>query len=145
MNVVRYEPWTAMRRFQDDINRLFQDGRLDVERGGAIDSAWVPAADVREETDRYVILADVPGVEPESIEITMDNGVLTIKGERRDEAAEERNGYRRVERVHGAFQRRFSLPDSANPDAVSATGRNGVLEVVIAKHEKLQPRRIQVN
>jgi HSP20 family protein len=150
MNVVRYEPWTVLRRFQDDVNRLFNEGVPGVadgdgDRSNVVTSHWAPAVDIREEAERYVLTADVPGVDPSQIEITMENGVLTIRGERRREEQEDRNGYKRVERVYGTFYRRFSLPDSADPENITATGRNGVLEVVIPKHQKMQPRRISVS
>ena len=107
-------------------------------------SNWSPAVDIEEQTSRFVITADVPGVAPEDIEVTMENGILTIKGERNEEQNVERAGFRRAERVSGSFYRRFSLPDSANPEKISAHGKNGVLEIVIPKGEKAQARRISV-
>ena len=148
MSVVRYEPWGVLRKFQDDVNRLLGESGMGAgadDASSVVTSHWTPAVDIREDQDRYVILADIPGVEPKDIEITMEQGVLTIKGERRTEARDEGNGYRRAERVHGTFYRRFSLPDSANPDGIAATGKDGVLEISIPKQEKLQPRRIEVS
>ena len=151
MNVVRYEPLNTLRRFQDEVNRLFNDGgayglngSLDADRSSVATSAWTPAVDIKEEAQRYVITADVPGVEPKDIDITMENGVLTIKGERRSEASTDGNGYKRVERSYGGFYRRFSLPDTADSEGISARSEHGVLEVVIPKKEALQPRRIEV-
>jgi HSP20 family protein len=91
-----------------------------------------------------VLLADIPGVDPKDIEITMEKGILCIKGERRTESREELEGFKRIERARGTFYRRFSLPDSADAERISARGRDGVLEVVIPKQEKVQPRRITV-
>ena len=149
MNVVRYEPWGLLRRFHDDVNQLFAESRnapvAEGDRSSVVTSNWTPAVDIKEEDDRFVLQADVPGVDPKDIEITMDAGVLTIKGERKHEAQEESNGYKRVERSYGAFYRRFSLPDSADAERITATGKNGVLEVVIPKQEKVQPRKIAVN
>jgi len=88
--------------------------------------------------------ADLPGVEPKDIEVTMEDGVLTLRGKRELEEREEREGYRRVERVSGQFFRRFTLPDTANTDAISAKSKQGVLEVIIPKQPKVQPRRISV-
>ncbi|HJP36707.1 MAG TPA: Hsp20/alpha crystallin family protein, partial [Gammaproteobacteria bacterium] len=96
------------------------------------------------QTERFVITADVPGVEPDDIEITMEHGILTIKGERAEERNVEHKGFRRVERVSGSFYRRFSLPDSANAERITAQGKNGVLEIVIPKGEKAKVRRISV-
>jgi HSP20 family protein len=146
MTVVRYEPWPLFNQLQSEINRLFES-RVG---GGAEDSStvvtshWMPAVDIREDVDRFVLFADIPGVDTKDIEITMENGVLTIRGERKLESEEERQGYKRMERSRGTFYRRFSLPDSADPERVSARGKNGVLEVTIPKHERVQPRKIAV-
>lgn len=148
MNMVRYEPWGVLRRFHDDINRVFDDGGLAGYEGDGTrisTSQWAPSVDIKEEQDRFVLLADLPGVEPKDIEITMDNGVLSVKGERTAEERDERNGYRRVERVHGSFHRRFSLPDTVDAERITANGKNGVLEITIPKQEKVQPRRIEVS
>ncbi|HKS93520.1 MAG TPA: Hsp20/alpha crystallin family protein, partial [Gammaproteobacteria bacterium] len=107
-------------------------------------SDWIPAVDIKEEDQRFLIHADVPGVDPKDIEITMEDGILTLKGERKGETREERDGYRRVERVSGQFFRRFTLPDTADAEGVSAKGVNGVLEISIPKQPKAQPRRITV-
>ena len=100
--------------------------------------------DIKEEENRYVIHADVPGVDPADIEVNMENGVLSIKGERESESKEEREGYKRVERVRGSFFRRFNLPDTADAEAISAKSKDGVLEIVIPKQEKPQPKRIRI-
>jgi HSP20 family protein len=101
--------------------------------------------DIREEEDRFVLHADIPGVKPEDIEVTMENGVLTISGSREETSRSESNGYRRVERVSGRFFRRFTLPDTANAEEIRAKSHNGVLEVIIPKHARVMPRRISVN
>ena len=146
--LTRYEPWSAIRQLHDEMNRAFGNAMTQTSEddgSSVVTSGWTPAVDVREENDRFVICADVPGVSPEDIEITMENGMLTIKGERKAEKRAEGNGgYRRVERVYGTFYRRFSLPDTADTDSVSATGKHGVLEVVIPKKAAVQPKRIQV-
>ena len=83
-------------------------------------------------------------MEPEKIDVSMEDGVLTIKGEKKTEAESEKEGYKRVERTYGSFYRRFSLPDTANPDAISAASKHGVLEIVIPKREAVQPKKINV-
>jgi HSP20 family protein len=108
-------------------------------------SHWRPAVDIKEEKDRYVIHADLPGVEAKDIEITMEDGVLTLKGVRANEKTDSREGYKRVERVRGTFSRSFSLPDTADSAKVEAKSKDGVLEIVLPKLEKSQPRRIMVN
>ena len=146
MLLTRYEPWSAMRQLQNEMSRVFDSAVAGAEDGSnVVTSRWTPAVDIREDAERFVITADVPGVDPEDIELTMENGVLTIKGERTLEAKDEGdNGYRRVERVYGGFYRRFTLPDTADAEAISANGRHGVLEVVIPKRAALQPKRIAV-
>jgi HSP20 family protein len=104
---------------------------------------------VREYADRFQLLLDVPGVEPKEVEITLDGGVLTVSGNRTEEKAMGSNGaeqpqQQRIERRLGRFHRRFILPDTADADNVNASGRNGVLEIVILKQPKAQPRRITV-
>jgi HSP20 family protein len=146
MSLVRYEPFTLLDRFQRELNRLTN---WDGEAGGddvsnVVTSAWRPAVDIKEEADRFVILADLPGVEPKDIEITAENGMLTVRGERKQEKEEEREGFRRIERVRGTFYRRFSLPDSADTDRIKARGKDGVLEITLPKHERVQPRKITV-
>jgi HSP20 family protein len=146
MSLVRYEPWGLLNQLHGEIDRLF-DTRLSgygEDNSQLATSDWVPAVDIREEADRYVIHADVPGVDAKDIEVHMEDGVLSIKGERQSESKEEREHYKRVERVHGSFYRRFNMPDTANAEAVSAKSKDGVLEIVIPKQEKLQPKRIKV-
>ncbi len=100
--------------------------------------------DIKEEADKFVILADIPGVKPEDIEVNMEDGVLTIKGEKHSENKTEENGYKRVERTFGTFYRRFSLPDTADPEGITAKTKHGVLELVIPKREAAQPKKIKV-
>jgi len=145
MNLINYEPWVALRTLRDDVNRALS-GAYGEDGSNVVTSRWTPAVDIKEDTDRFVIHADIPGVDPKDIEVTLEHGTLTIRGERKLERKEGGDdGYRRVERVYGSFYRRFSLPDTADPEKVQATGRNGVLEVVIPKQAAVQPKRIQVS
>ena len=148
MLLTRYEPWSQMRQLQNEMSRVFDRAVAGAEDGSNVaTSRWTPAVDIKEDNTRFLITADIPGVEPKDIEVTMENGVLTIKGERRIESADEGegNGYRRVERVYGGFYRRFTLPDTADAEAISASGKHGVLTVVIPKRAALQPKRIAVS
>ncbi len=146
MSQVRHEPWSLLDRLHGEFGRLFDGRALRPAEGGRrpANEQWVPAVDIKEEEVRYVIHADVPGVDPADIEVSMQDGVLAIQGERVAQSEEQREDYTRLERVRGRFLRRFSLPDSADAGAISATSRNGVLEIVIPKQKTLQPRRIQV-
>ncbi len=147
MTITRYYPWTQSQRLQDDIKQVFNRfvGEDDGDQSNAVTSQWTPRVDIKEEAKRFVILADIPGVDPNNIEIHMDKGILTIKGERIAEAQAEGVKRTRVERSHGSFYRRFALPDSADADGIGASGRHGVLEISIPKKPETTPRRIAVS
>jgi HSP20 family protein len=148
MSITRYNPWQQHGTvLQDEIKQVFERFFNDTESDSSsvVTSQWTPRVDIKEEAGRFVILADIPGVDPKDIDINMDKGILTIKGERRTEKKEETERFSRVERAHGVFHRRFALPDSANPENITATGRNGVLEISIPKRPETTPRRIAVN
>jgi HSP20 family protein len=143
MGLMRYEPWGLLDQMRREMERSL-DNRAE-EGSSVATSDWVPAVDIKEADDAFLIVADIPGVDPKDIEVHMDNGVLTIKGEKESEQKEEREGYKRVERSYGSFYRRFSLPDTADPDKISAKSNHGVLEVRIGKQERVQPRKIAVD
>jgi HSP20 family protein len=147
MAVQRYEPWSVVSQLQNEINRVF--GNVSDSDSNSATSDWSPAVDVREYPDRFQLLLDVPGVEPKDVEITLDGGVLTVSGNRNEENTASANEpgqpqQQRVERRFGRFHRRFILPDTADGENVKASGRNGVLEIIIPKQPKAQPRRIAV-
>jgi HSP20 family protein len=138
MTLIRYQPWAFVSRLQRELDRTL---------GESADSAsvsWIPHVDVREEDERFVVVADLPGVEGKDIEITAEKGVLTVKGERRSEKKSAKDGFESVERATGTFLRRFTLPESADAEAIKATHVNGVLEVTIPKRPQEQPRRITI-
>jgi HSP20 family protein len=144
MSLVRYEPWDVLNQLHREINRVFD---TQTAANGADSSAtadWIPPADIAEYKDRWVLKFDVPGVNSSAIDITLEQGVLTISGEREKDSVESDAERRRVERPHGRFHRRFTLPDTVDAANVRATGRNGILEVTIPKQPKAQPRRIEV-
>ena len=148
MAMMRFEPATAMTQLQNEINRMFGNMH-DAESSGAT-AEWMPAVDIHEYSDRFELLVDLPGVDPKAVEITLDNGVLTLSGERRDKnRVEEKNDsaplQQRAERRLGRFHRRFILPDTVDAERVKATGSEGVLAISIAKQPKAQPRRITVS
>lgn len=138
MAITRYEPWGLLNQLQRELER-------GVAEGSTATAEWAPAVDIKEEAGKFVIHADIPGVTPEEIDISMEDGVLTIKGEKKSESKTEKEGYKRVERTYGSFYRRFSLPDTANADAISASSKHGVLEVVIPKREAVLPKKINVS
>lgn len=139
MTVVRYQPWALIDRLHRQL-----DQTLSSETADAAQTSWIPPVDIREEPERFVVLVDVPGVDPKDIHITADKGVLTIRGERRVRETQQQDGWQRIERRSGSFLRRFTLPEGANVEAISARHVHGVLEVTIPKQPRLQPRRIDV-
>jgi HSP20 family protein len=133
-----------LNQLQREVNRLFEFSRFGDEETGHMLADWMPAVDIKEEPTQFVIHADLPGVDIKDIEVTLENGVLTLRGQRASEKKEETEQYRRVERARGTFLRRFSLPDVADADKVAAKCKDGVLEVIVPKREAAQPRRITI-
>lgn len=138
-----------LHRFQEDFNQLTRAmgehwPSLFDEESELVGRHWSPAVDMIEENGQFLVKADIPGVNPKDIEVTLDNGSLVIRGERKWEKEEEKEGYMRSECAHGTFYRRFSLPDSADPEKISAVGKDGVLTVTIGKREVSKPKRINI-
>ena len=153
MSNVRYQPWNTLNRFREDLFRndlgQFFNPEQTTEQNSdvptqAASNDWVPAVDVKETENEFVLHADIPGVDPKDIDVNMEKGLLTIQGQRDTSKTEENEGYTRVERHYGAFLRRFTLPDTADADKINAKYDNGVLQIVIPKQAKLQPRKIEV-
>jgi len=145
MYITAFEPWRRMEQLRREMDQLFNHSGTQTDNDSAIATcAWVPAVDIKEEPQQFLIEADIPGVDPKEIEIAMENGVLTIRGERNSETRDEGKDYKRVERTYGSFYRRFSLPDTADSEKVTASGKNGVLQITIPKRELAQPRKITV-
>ena len=143
MSLSRYNPWSVFDQLQRELNMPM--GKFDSEENGNIATAnWAPAVDIKEDEKAFMLFADLPGVNPDNIEVTMDKGVLTIKGERQSEKKTEEENYKRVERQYGVFYRRFTLPDSADAEGIEAKSENGVLTITIPKQEVAQSRRISV-
>jgi HSP20 family protein len=138
MTGIQFGPWTLARRWGLSI----PDSSVDEASERRV--AWLPQVDVRESEDRYTLRADLPGVDPKDIEITAEDGVLMLSGERAAPAADQAGNVTHREGVFGRFARRFVLPESANADAITATHTHGVLELVIPKQAKPEARRIQV-
>ena len=147
MTLSRNAIWGTTSAFPSDVrqafDRFFQHEESDSSNG--VTSQWAPRVDIKEEDQRFVIFVDVPGVDPATIEVSMEKSTLSIKGERSVEKGEQNGRFTRVERVHGNFHRRFTLPESADADNVSAHGKHGVLEIVIPKKAETAPRRITIN
>ncbi|MFT3907137.1 MAG: Hsp20/alpha crystallin family protein [Steroidobacteraceae bacterium] len=144
MTIVRYQPWGLVNRLHREFGQLFGDAAA-AATGAERTAAWSPSVDVREDGQRFVLQADLPGVEAKDISVTAENGVLTLRGERHIERQENKDGYQRLERAEGAFERRFALPDNVRSEEISARHANGVLEIVIPKQAAPEPRRVPIN
>jgi HSP20 family protein len=148
MSSIRNPMWNAASAFPEELRHAFDRFFQQPDEGDAsnvVTSQWAPRVDIKEEDKRFVIFVDVPGVDPADIEVSMEKGILTIKGERTMENREQNGRFTRVERAHGTFHRRFALPDSADPEGITAVGRHGVLEISIPKRAETTPRRITIN
>jgi len=143
MNLVRLHPWSATDLMRRDFDRC-ASRRFGCAPDESSVADWVPAVDFVEEKDRFVLRADIPGVEREAIDVSMDDGVLSVSGERRSEPRDEIDGLQRFERVSGRFLRRFSLPETADAEGIKAKSANGILEITVPKLPEVQARRIDV-
>lgn len=144
MSMVRYNnPWNLLNSLQRELYSP-EHGNLNDDDATVATANWAPSVDISENDKAFTLLADIPGVDPKDIEISMEKGVLTIKGERHSENVEESENYRRVERQSGQFYRRFTLPDSADADKIEAKSEHGVLTVTIPKQEVAVSRRIEI-
>ena len=142
MSTMRNEPWVMMHDFNRELDRLMR-GRQQ-EQANPVNN-WVPPVDVREEKDQFSLSVDLPGVDPKTIEVSMEKGVLEISGERKaPKAKDEERHYHQQERVEGSFKRRFKLPEIADETEITAKSEHGVLEVVIKKRLEQLPRRITI-
>jgi HSP20 family protein len=135
MKIARFEPWPYVDLLQCEANRAATH---------KAPAEWVPAVDIIEEKGRFLLRADVPGVSPADVDVSMDAGVLTVSGNRNSEERGEDTDLRRTERSTGGFSRRFTLPETTAADGITAKISNGILEVVIPKLPLVQPRRITV-
>jgi len=143
-NLVYLQPWSVMERWHHDIDQLF-NGSADTSQPAIPNSApWIPSVDLREEDGRFVLRADVPGVALKYIDVSAENGVLTIRGERPPRGNTSRVGFEHIERAAGTFLRRFTLPDSVRAEEIKARCADGVLEIQIPKQPRVEARRIPV-
>jgi HSP20 family protein len=150
MAIVRWDPTRELDSLQSEMNRLFSSFFETPTRPGngnggtTMARRWIPAMDLVETGDHFVLKADLPGMTENDITIELENNVLTIAGERKTEHEEKHEGFYRLERATGTFSRALTLPEGIEPDAVQANFDNGVLEVRIPKPEQAKPRRVQI-
>jgi HSP20 family protein len=144
-NIVRFDPFEDLTRLQREVNRLFEDNtRSGRGTEPASTRTWAPAVDIFEDKDEIVVKAELPGLKQEDIDIELTGDTLTLKGERKFEDTQRRDNYVRVERAYGAFQRAFTIGVPVQHDGVTATYKDGVLEVHLPKSEATKPKKVQV-
>jgi HSP20 family protein len=147
MALIRWEPIAELNTLQNEMNRLFNtffDQPAAAGRGGVPGRRWIPAMDLIETADHYVLRADLPGLGEDDVNVELQDNVLTISGERKAEHETRQEGYYRLERAFGGFSRSLTLPEGIDPDAVQAQFDRGVLELRIAKPEQKKPRQVQI-
>jgi HSP20 family protein len=148
MALVRWEPVRELTSLQNEMNRLFNtffDTPTTGNGGnGTTLRRWIPPMDLVETDEHFVLKADLPGLDEGDVNIEVEDNVLTVSGERKAEHEDKREGYVRVERAYGAFRRSLTLPEGIDPEGVSASFDNGVLEVRIPKPEERKPRRVAI-
>jgi len=147
MALVRWNPARELDTLQGEMNRLFSsffDTPTNAGNANGITRRWIPAMDLVETREHFVLKADLPGMTDADVKVEVENNVLTISGERKTEQEAEAEGYYRIERASGAFSRSLTLPEGIDADAVKATFDNGVLEVRVPKPVDVQPRRVQI-
>lgn len=146
MSIIRYDPFRDLRGLQDEVNRLFSTnlsrafGEEGIARG-----AWSPSVDIYENKDQIVLEAELPGMKRDDFDLSIENNVITLRGERRFEKKDEGDNYHRVERSYGSFTRSFTLPQTVDAEAVAAEYRNGVLRIKMPKREEIKARRIEIS
>ncbi|HEY0006907.1 MAG TPA: Hsp20/alpha crystallin family protein [Pyrinomonadaceae bacterium] len=145
MSIVRYDPFRDLRSLQDEVNRLFSTN-LSRAFGdeGLTSGGWMPSVDIFENKDQIVLEAELPGMNREDFDLTIENNVITLRGERRFEKKDDSDNYHRVERSYGAFTRSFTLPQTVSAENATAEYNNGVLRVSLPKREEVKARRIEV-
>jgi len=144
MNLVTYDPLRELRSLQDEVNRVFSSSFSRGSDNEMMRGAWSPTVDIYENKDQIVLEAELPGMKPEDVNISVENNVLTIHGERKFEKKDEKDNFHRVERSYGSFTRSFTLPPTVSSEAADAVFENGILRLTLAKREEAKPRRIQI-
>jgi HSP20 family protein len=145
MAIVRTDPFRELFNLQDQLYRTFGDAyRGRGEQEAPMTAAWSPLVDVFEDNDAIVLKVELPEVDPKDVDIQLEGNTLTLKGERKLENEEKRDGYHRIERTYGAFSRSFTLPNTVDVEHISAESKDGVLRVSLPKKAETKPRSIKV-
>lgn len=141
--LVRWNPWNEMTRLQRDMNDLFHH-RLSGEGEAEIRAGWRPEVDVFEDAERFVLSAELPGLNQDEVDIRVEDKALTLSGERKMEFEEKKENYHRIERTYGRFSRTFSLPETVDSEKILAEYKQGVLRLTIPKKPQVLPKKISI-
>jgi HSP20 family protein len=144
MAMSRWDPFRELSSIQNELNRLFGRTFGSESTEEVRSAAWVPAVDVAETEERFVITAELPGVKPDDVDISVENSILTVQGERRFYEETKEEDYHRIERRFGSFARSVTLPSTADPEGIQASFDAGVLRIEVPKKEEAKPRKIQI-
>ena len=145
MNLVTWDPYRELSTLQDRVNRIFGGSPMRRDRDEEMSvGAWIPPVDIVEEKDRILLTAELPGFQEKDIEVQMEGGVLTLRGERKTETEKEGRTFHRMERSYGQFVRSFTLPNNVDRENIKARFNNGLLEIELPKREEAKPRQIKI-
>jgi HSP20 family protein len=145
MSIVRYDPFRDLRTLQEEVNRLFTGNMARAfDDEGIARGSWSPNVDIYENKDHIVLEAELPGMKRDDFDLSVENNIITLRGERQFEKKDETDNYHRVERAYGSFTRSFTLPNTVSGEGATADYRGGVLRVVLPKREETKARRIEI-
>jgi HSP20 family protein len=145
MSIVRYDPFRDLRTLQEEVNRLFTGSMPHgFDDQGIARGAWSPNVDIYENKEQIVLEAELPGMKREDFDLSIENSVITLRGQRQFEKKDESDNYHRVERAYGTFTRSFTLPNTVSAEGANAEYKNGVLRVTLPKREETKARRIEI-
>ncbi len=151
MSLIRWNPTRDLATFPSDMaslqremNRMFDSIFRGVDEPGLFNGSWMPAVDVAEEDNAYVVKVELPGVSKDDVKITLESNILTVQGEKKAEKEVNEKSYRRTERSYGSFQRSFTLPTIVKNDKIDAVFKDGILSITLPKVEEAKPKQIEV-
>ena len=147
MSLMRWRPTNSLTGIRGEMNRLFDDffAGWPERRRGLLEGEWAPSIDVAETDENIIVTVELPGVKQKDVEITITDGILILKGEKKEEKEVKEKNYHRIERSYGSFQRSISLPTGVKADKAKATYKDGVLQVAIPKTEEAKPKQIKID
>lgn len=145
MLITRWEPFRELSSLQNRVNNLFQDFNRSSQEELTATGSFVPAVDVYEDEHKVTLKLEIPGINPDDVDIRLENNTLVVRGERKFEKEEKEENFHRIERRYGSFARSFTLPNTLDSESVTAIYENGVLKIELVKRAEAKPKQIKVN